>query len=36
VALGLGGLYAFGGYPYNGYCDPYAYNNGYCGQYYGW
>ena len=38
LGLGLGGLYAFGGYPYGpyyDYCDPY-YNDGYCGQYYGW
>jgi hypothetical protein len=37
AALGLGGLYAFGGYPYagSGYCDPY-YNNGYCGSYGGY
>jgi len=37
LALGLGGLYAYGG-PY--YCDPYnpwAYPYGYCGSYvYGW
>jgi hypothetical protein len=37
LGLGLGGLYAYGGYPY-GYCgNPYYYGYGYCGPYgYGW
>jgi hypothetical protein len=39
LGLGLGGLYAYGGYPY-GYCGGYPYAYGYynnCGPYYyGW
>lgn len=34
LGLGLGGLYAYGGYPY-GYCNPYYYPYN-CNYYYGW